>query len=290
MKQRNYFPYLLLAPAIILILALYAYPVILTIIQSFHKVNLLGGSMEFVGLKNYTENIFNPKFLGTLKITFKYSIITVFLKIFFGFFVAYLLNSDIYFKKTFRFLALIPWAIPAVAVGTIAKWILNGDYGYLNYLLTKLHLIQEPINYLSSTKIAIYSLAIIDAWMGISMVSMMFLAGLEGIPKSLYEACEMDGGGAFEKFKDVTLPGIKQVFITTLILVSIWTFNSFTVIFVVTQGGPMRSTETLMVRIYQEAFSRFDLGVAAALSTVSCVILLIMTLFYTKRMITDEKK
>lgn len=282
MKNEKWMPYWLILPTILLLAFLYGYPIILIIWQSFNKVNLLNSSMEFIGLANYKAVFKDPIFYKTIYITVRYTVITVFLKVSLGFLFAYLLHKEMFFKKGFRFLLLIPWAIPQVAVATSWSWILNGDYGYLNYILMKLQLISKPIWFLSSPKLAFYAASFVDTWMGIPMMCMMFLAGLEAIPNSLYEAAKMDGASRFKQFKDITLPGIKKVSTTILILVTIWTFNSFNVIFVLTGGGPMRATETMIIKVYNEAFSRFNLGMAATLSVITMVILSIMTFVYLK--------
>ena len=277
MKKSKMLPYLLLLPCFLVVIILYGYPMLLTFINSFNKVNLLTGSSDFIGLANY-KSIFNdPQFYKSLSVTVKYTVITVFLKIFLGFLLAYLLSSNIFAKKQFRFLVLIPWAIPQVAVSTLWKWILDGRYGYINYFFMKLGITKSPILFLSDPNIALYCAAFVDAWLGISFVSMMFLAALEQIPTSLYEASEIDGANKTRQFFDITLPGIRQTFVTILILVTIWTFNSFNVIYVLTQGGPMRSTETLIIKIYQEAFSRFNIGASSALTMIVVVILSLMT-------------
>lgn len=281
-------PYLLLLPCFLVVIILYGYPMVLTFINSFNKVNLLTGSSDFIGLANY-KSIFNdPQFYKSLSVTVKYTIITVFLKIFLGFLLAYLLSSNIFAKKQFRFLVLIPWAIPQVAVSTLWKWILDGRYGYINYFFMKLGITKSPILFLSDPNIALYCAAFVDAWLGISFVSMMFLAALEQIPTSLYEASEIDGANKTRQFFDITLPGIRQTFVTILILVTIWTFNSFNVIYVLTQGGPMRSTETLIIKIYQEAFSRFNIGASSALTMIVVVILSLMTFIYSRSMLNEK--
>ena len=288
MKQEKWIPYTLLLPSLILIVALYGYPILLTFWQSFNEVNLLTSTTEFIGLNNYKDIFRDPSFYATLGITVKYTFITVLLKIFLGFGFAYILSRKIFLKKQFRFLVLIPWAIPQVAVSTLWSWILNGEYGYLNYYLMDIGLISEPLRFLSDPNLAFYCASFVDAWIGISLVSMMFLSGLEAIPRSLYEAAEVDGAGYFKQFIDITIPGIKKLFMTVLILVTIWTFNSFNVIYVLTKGGPMRATETLIIRIYQEAFSRFDLGMSSTLTVITVVILSIMTLIYVRGLNSDE--
>lgn len=288
MKKSKMLPYLLLLPCFLVVIILYGYPMVLTFINSFNRVNLLTGSSDFIGLANY-KSIFNdPQFYKSLSVTVKYTIITVFLKIFLGFLLAYLLSSNIFAKKQFRFLVLIPWAIPQVAVSTLRKWILDGRYGYINYFFMKLGITKSPILFLSDPKIALYCAAFVDAWLGISFVSMMFLAALEQIPTSLYEAAEIDGANKRRQFFDITLPGIKHTFVTILILVTIWTFNSFNVIYVLTQGGPMRSTETLIIKIYQEAFSRFNIGASSALTMIVVVILSLMTFIYSRRLLNEK--
>lgn len=281
-------PYLLLLPCFLVVIILYGYPMVLTFINSFNRVNLLTGSSDFIGLANYKAIFNDPQFYKSLSVTVKYTIITVFLKIFLGFLLAYLLSSNIFAKKQFRFLVLIPWAIPQVAVSTLWKWILDGRYGYINYFFMKLGITKSPILFLSDPKIALYCAAFVDAWLGISFVSMMFLAALEQIPTSLYEAAEIDGANKRRQFFDITLPGIKHTFVTILILVTIWTFNSFNVIYVLTQGGPMRSTETLIIKIYQEAFSRFNIGASSALTMIVVVILSLMTFIYSRRLLNEK--
>lgn len=288
MKKSKMLPYLLLLPCFLVVIILYGYPIVLTFINSFNRVNLLTGSSDFIGLTNYKAIFNDPQFYKSLSVTVKYTIITVFLKIFLGFLLAYLLSSNIFAKKQFRFLVLIPWAIPQVAVSTLWKWILDGRYGYINYFFMKLGITKSPILFLSDPKIALYCAAFVDAWLGISFVSMMFLAALEQIPTSLYEAAEIDGANKRRQFFDITLPGIKHTFVTILILVTIWTFNSFNVIYVLTQGGPMRSTETLIIKIYQEAFSRFNIGASSALTMIVVVILSLMTFIYSRRLLNEK--
>lgn len=288
MKKSKMLPYLLLLPCFLVVIILYGYPMVLTFINSFNKVNLLTGSSDFIGLANYKYIFNDPQFYKSLSVTVKYTVITVFLKIFLGFLLAYLLSSNIFAKKQFRFLVLIPWAIPQVAVSTLWKWILDGRYGYINYFFMKLGITKSPILFLSDPNIALYCAAFVDAWLGISFVSMMFLAALEQIPTSLYEAAEIDGANKRRQFFDITLPGIRQTFVTILILVTIWTFNSFNVIYVLTQGGPMRSTETLIIKIYQEAFSRFNIGASSALTMIVVVILSLMTFIYSRRLLNEK--
>ena len=282
-KKKKVLPYTLVTPVVFLMFILYSYPIILTFIYSFQDVSLIAGRGKFIGLQNYIDLIKDPNFYHTLKLTLKYTIVTVTLKITLGFVMALLLNSDIHLKKGLRFLMLIPWALPQVAVAIIWKWILDGNYGYLNFLLQKIGVIEKSIAWLSDPTTAFYCTSIVDAWLGIPMVALMFLSGLSSIPLELYDASKVDGVNCFQRFIYVTLPGIKKVFLIILTLVSIWTFNSFNVINVLTKGGPMSATQTLIYKIYKETFTKFNLGMSSAMSMIVCVLLTFLSLLYWKQ-------
>jgi len=267
---------------------LFGYPIYRIISGSFFKIAIINGEMDFVGLENF-KKVFSAKFfLPTLSLTFRYAIVTVFLKLSLGFVMALFMNSDMYFSKFLKFMSLLPWAMQQVAVAVIWKWILDGNYGYLNFYLQKLGLMHENISFLSNPGMAFFAASFVDTWLGLPMVSMIFMAGLSNINPSLYESAKIDGAGVISRFIHITCPCIKRVFLVTLTLVSIWTFNSFNVIFVLTGGGPMRSTETLMLKIYEQAFSKFNLGAAYALSSVVVVILFIFTMLYYKLEVEED--
>ncbi|MDY5437405.1 sugar ABC transporter permease [Peptostreptococcus porci] len=281
-NSKKYIPYILITPVLLVILLFYAYPIIMILIQSFNKVSIVDNNYTFIGLDNFTNFFNDGTFRFTLLLTLKYTVITVTLKLIIGFSMALVLNSETYFNKTLRFLTLIPWTIQQVSVAVIWKWIFDGNYGYLNYILLKLGLIEKNMLWLSDPKLALISASIVDTWLGISFVSMIFLAALNSIDKSLYESSKIDGANSIQSFRHITIPSIKKVFIITGTLVSIWTFNSFNVIYVLTRGGPMRKTETFVIRIYQEAFEKFNIGSSSAISVIVFLLLLLLTVVYIK--------
>ena len=281
-------PYLLLLPLFVMVALLFGYPIYRIILGSFYKIAIINGDMTFVGLDNYKKLFSSKVFLPTLWLTFRYTLLAVFFKLSLGFIMALFMNSELYFSKTLKFLSLLPWALQQVTVAVIWKWIFDGNYGYLNFYLQKLGFISENISFLSSPITAFFAAAFVDAWLGLPMVSMMFSAGLSSINPSLYESAKIDGAGVIRRFFVITCPCIKRVFLVTLTLVGIWTFNSFNVIFVLTGGGPMRSTETFILKIYEEAFAKFNLGLAYALSSIAVVILFVFTLIYYKLDIEEE--
>lgn len=286
--KRKWTPYYFLLPAMILLVTLYIYPIVLTFFQSFFEVALFGGESIFVGLDNYRQLLASSTFYNNLSTTLIYTVYTVALKMLGGLGLAIMLNSNIYGKKFWRFMMLIPWAIPQVAVSIIWKWIYDGHYGYLNGILQYFDILTENVSWLANTDVTLYMVGIVDAWMGWPMVTMMILAGLESIPHSLYEASRLDGASTWSQFRYITLPGISGVLLITLTLVSIWTFNSFNVIYVLTGGGPLRSTETLMMRVYNESFQNFDFGVSSALSVLIIIFLILFTIAYIRQLFKEE--
>lgn len=281
--------YGLILPVIIFMIIVYGYPLLLTFKYSFQEVSLIVSENIFVGFRNYIRVLTDEKFYNTLILTFKWAVFTIAIKIVIGFIMALLLNGELYLKKALRFLALIPWAIPQVVVAILWTWILDGQYGYLNYYLQKFGVIEEVIRWLSDPNLALISTSIVDAWIGIPLITMIFLSGLSSIPDSLYEAAKVDGANIFQRFRYITLPTMKKVVLISLTLTTIWTFNSFNVIYVLTGGGPMDATETMMIKIYHEAFGKYNLGMSSTLSVIVFIILIILSILYWKQINRDEE-
>lgn len=281
--------YGLILPVIIFMIIVYGYPLLLTFKYSFQEVSLIGSENIFLGFRNYISVLTDEKFYNTLILTFKWTVFTIAIKIVIGFIMALLLNGELYLKKALRFLALIPWAIPQVVVAILWTWILDGQYGYLNYYLQKFGVIEEVIRWLSDPNLALISTSIVDAWIGIPLITMIFLSGLSSIPDSLYEAAKVDGANIFQRFRYITLPTMKKVVLISLTLTTIWTFNSFNVIYVLTGGGPMDATETMMIKIYHEAFGKYNLGMSSTLSVIVFIILIILSILYWKQINRDEE-
>ncbi len=288
-NKKKLSPYVLIVPVIIFMIIVYGYPLLLTFKYSFQEVSLIGSENNFVGFRNYIRVLTDEKFYNTLILTFKWAVLTIVIKIVIGFIMALLLNAELYFKKALRFLVLIPWAIPQVVVAILWTWILDGQYGYLNYYLQKFGLVEEVIRWLSDPNLALISTSIVDAWIGIPLITMIFLSGLSSIPDSLYEAAKVDGANLFQRFRYITLPAMKKVFLIALTLTTIWTFNSFNVIYVLTGGGPMDATETMMIKIYHEAFGKYNLGMSSTLSIIVFIILIILSILYWKQINRDEE-
>lgn len=288
-KKKQAIPYTLIAPVLIFMVLVYGYPLFLTFQYSFQEVSLIGNQHRFIGLDHYKQIFTDVEYYNTLFLTFKWTLLTVCFKLSIGFIIAMLLNGQLYFKRFYRFFLLIPWAIPQVVVAILWSWILSGQYGYLNYYLQKFGLIEKGIAWLSNPSLAFLSTSLVDAWIGIPLITMIFLSGLSSIPESLYEAAKVDGANAWHRFLSITLPSMKTIFIIALILTTIWTFNTFNIIYVLTGGGPMGGTETIMIKIYKVIFGRYDLGMSATLSVTIFLILTILSLIYWRQLHKGEQ-
>ena len=288
MKKEKWSPYLLIAPVVIFMLLVYGYPLFLTFKYSFYDASLIGENYKFIGLSNYSTILKDKSFYDTFWLTTKWTVLTVGFKIGIGFFIAMILNGKIYIRKVYRFLILIPWAIPQVVVSIIWTWILDGRYGYLNYYLQKIGLIEKPLSWLTETNLAFLSTSWVDAWVGIPLVTMMFLSALSSIPESIYEAAKVDGANKIQRFFNVTIPSMKKVILIVVTLTTIWSFNSFNIIYVLTKGGPIGATETLMLKIYREAFGKYDSGVSSTLSILVFITPTLMSVLYWRQLEKED--
>jgi multiple sugar transport system permease protein len=206
-----------------------------------------------------------------------------------GLFTAVFLNERFRARWLARTLTILPWAVPYVAAVLIWTWIMDAEYGVLNYLLVKSGLAARKIPWLASPTYAMLAVLIVTVWKQFPFATVMLLAGLQAIPDTLYEAAQIDGAGRGRRFLHITLPGLRSVSAVVLILLTIWAFRRFAVIYVMTGGGPARATETLPIQTYLEAFSNYNMGYAASLGTVSLLISMSVTLVYLAVMPKSEE-
>jgi len=219
---------------------------------------------------------------------------SVSLKVVFGLLGALLLNSEFLMgKKVYRALVIVPWAIPWALAAMMWKWTLNGQFGIVNSLLFSLHIINTPISFLSTPISAFITTFITDAWAGLPFMIIMILSGLQSIPEELYEAATLDGANDFKKLYKITLPSLKTVLLTVSLLSVVWTFNSFDFIWVLTGGGPVNSTTTLPIAIYNVSFGDVGIsggiGKASAMTIVQVIIVSIISVFYVKTLGSGEE-
>ncbi|MFC5402211.1 carbohydrate ABC transporter permease [Cohnella soli] len=280
------FALILLTPTLLLILGLLLYPLIYSIYLSFVDLNITNPDIgtQFVGFNNFADNLNDPAFWNSLKITFYFSGVTVIGSLLVGLGAALLLNGKIRARGLFRTLILIPWAIPLVIVGMIWKLILHPNYGSLNALLIKLGIIQHNIAWLSDTKWSLVMLFLSEIWRSFPFVALLYLAALITIPQDLYEAASVDGATKSKAFRHITLPYLQATTLVLLILRTIDAFRSFDLIFALTKGGPANSTEAVGLYLYKQGFTFANFGGSAAGSYIVTFVILILVFVYIRLM------
>ncbi len=287
--EKSAFFYLL--PMVVFMCIMVAYPIgrILYISLTSNIMTRPDLGVHFIGLENYLTLFTSASFWHTVVRTGLWTALSVGGKTLIAFGIALLLAKDIAFKRFYLILLMLPWVTPMVVAAVTWRWIFDGQFGMLNYLLMQVHLIQEPYVFLGHKLSAFIATAITDMWLGIPFLAMMFLAGLQSIPVELNESASMDGANRFQKLIHVTLPMMKPIILVATTMSGIWTFNSFGVIWPMTSGGPVDATQTLIVEAYQLSFGSFNLGMGAAIAVVIFIILTISTVLYKRLLMKQEE-
>jgi multiple sugar transport system permease protein len=258
--------YVFVVPIVLLVLALVAYPFGYAIYLSMTK-KYVGVPPVFVGLDNYVKLAGDGFFRRAVANSFVFTFGSVAVKLVLGMAMALVLTSRIRFRGFFTGLLLIPWVAPTVVSALNFLWIYDYSLGVLNYLLVRvLRLLPTGVGWLSEPDTAMASVIAVNIWRGFPFFGISFLAGLKGIPADLYEAAAADGANALQRFRHVTLPGLKNILIIVVLLSTIWTFNDFQIVYILTKGGPGGATQVLPVLTYEIAFGAQRLGEAVAVA------------------------
>lgn len=271
-----------IAPAFLVTVLLLAYPIGISVFYSFTNKSLLGKPLKFVGLENYASVLQNPEFYRSLLNTVVYTAASLTLQLVFGFLVALALHKIKRFKGLFRTLVLIPWAFPMIIVTFTWSYLLNDLYGIINAKLMEWNVIGQPIQFLASPKLALWTVTLINVWFGVPLFAVNILASLQTISKDLYEAAQIDGAGPLKRFQYITLPFVRVVVGLLIILRTIWIFNSFDLIFLLTGGGPGVSTETVPVFAYRMGWTLYSLGRSSAVTVLLLLFLSAACFIYFK--------
>lgn len=285
----NIWPYLLISPALLVVLAMVFVPAINAILMSFQSYDLRRPSqIGFIGLDNYTAAFQDTLFWSSLLRTVLWVVFGVGFQFFFGFILALLLNKNFRGRGIVRSVSLIPWVTPGVLIGLMWRWIYDGSYGVLNDLLMKVHLIDTPIPFLAQQSTAFPSVIVTIIWQGIPFFALMILAGLQGVPTELYEAGDIDGANWFQKLFSITIPSLKNTIYVTTLLRIIWVANSVDVIFNMTGGGPAYASQTLSVYVFNKA-NALNLGYSSTMSIILTILLLLVAIPYLKNMFKNQE-
>ena len=267
-------PYLFLIPAGVLLVVFFFIPFFQTVGYSFLDYSKGIYSPSFVGFENYVAILKSPVFLKSIFNTFYFLLLCTPALVIFPLFLAILINQKIRGKTLYKLLIYVPVVISIVVVAIAFKW-LYAQEGLLNYFLSLFNI--KSIGWLTDPRVAMISISIVTIFKGIGYYMMIYLSALMGVPTDLYEACEVDGASELQKHLTVTIPHIMPVIALVATISSISALKVFVEIYVMTHGGPLNSTKTMVYYIYERAFENLDLGIASA----ACVILLVIVMTFS---------
>ncbi len=277
---------LFVLPAFLYMLFFVGYPIVTNFILSFQDVTvktLRNPVKEFVGFRNYIELWQQDDvLLLSLKNTLVFTVSCLVFQFLIGFLLAMLFNKKFSFSKPVRGLLMMPWMIPITITGLIFKFMFGTDVGILNYFLKGIGLISENIDWLTNTSTAMPAVILANIWIGIPFNMILIATGLTTIPTELYESASIDGANKLQSFFSITVPLLKPTIESVLILGFIYTFKVFDLVYVMTSGGPVNSTQVLSTYSYKLSFEMFKYSKGSAAANVLFFILLLVSLFYLK--------
>ena len=274
---------ILIAPTVLVFAAVIVYPLVSAIYLSVFSIYTPTMEGDFAGLDNYSRLLASSEFWRSLLNNLVWTAGTLILQITFGILVALMLHRNILFRSLARSLVLFPYFLSTVVAVLVWRWLFNDLYGVLNHMLLWAGIVGMPVDWLGSMPNAMVSLIFVGAWKYFPFVVIAVLARLQSIPNELYEAATIDGAGRFARICDVTLPQLKDVLIVIVLLRTIWDFKDFDLIYLLTGGGPVISTQTLPLMVYKEAFSLNQMGGASAVAVLMMLIMLIFMTLYLRR-------
>lgn len=275
-------PYLLILPSLFLAAVVIFWPVYDLVQISTHEVSRFGQLRDFTGLANFAALTNDPDFVAALWRTGLWTLSVVAGALILSIPVAMILNSDFYGRGLARVIILLPWAVSLTMTAVVWRWALNGESGMLNSALIGLGIIDQNIQWLASAGTAFPMQVLIGILVTVPFTVTIFLGGLSSIPDDLYEAAALEGASTWQQFRTITLPLLKPFINIAIVLNMIYVFNSFPIIWVMTQGGPANSTDILVTYLYKLAFRVGKLGEASAVSLVMFAILLVFTMIYVR--------
>ncbi|MBX3538348.1 MAG: sugar ABC transporter permease [Chelatococcus sp.] len=279
------YPYLMVLPAVVIVLGVVVYPVISGVVSSFYDVTLRtlnNGTVTFVGLRNFQRVFADPVFVKASVNTLIWVVLNVVAQLGLGLGLALLLHRAMPGIGFFRSGILVPWVVPSVVAVLTWRWMYDPSVGIVNEMLLKLGIISDYHPWLGDTATSLYAVTVESIWKGTPFVMLLLLAALQLVPRSILEAASMDGASGWRKLWYVILPQIRVSFAIAAVLTFILTVNNFNAIWLMTEGGPLNSSEILFTLAYKYGFQRFDLGMASAVATMLFVGLVIATTLYLK--------
>ena len=290
MYQKNYTRWIFVLPAMIVVSVLFIYPFLSSIFYSFTNKNLIMPNWKFVGFDNYIAVINDPSFWLAFFNSILWTVFSLVGQVLVGFALAMALHRIRHLQWLYKILLIIPWAFPTIVIAFSWQWILNGVYGYLPNMIVKLGLMDIAPHFLSDSTWAFIRLVFINVWFGAPLIMVNVLSALQTVPQEQYEAAQIDGANAWQVFRHITLPHIKVVIGLLVVLRTVWVFNNFDIIYLITGGGPANSTMTLPIFAYNMGWGTKMLGRSSAVTVLLFIFLLLICFIYFKVISRWEKE
>lgn len=287
-SRRARAPWFYIGPVLLLLLLAFGYPLIQSVVMAFENYKLGNANIYFNNFANFKKMFSDRDFTLLMKNSLIYVIVSVLGQFIGGLSLALALKGKFRGRGVYQSIVFLPWAFSAFVVGLLFRWSFNGEYGVVNDILMKLGVINKGIAWLGTPGLSLLVVIFAMIWIGIPFFGIMILAALQSIPDDIYEAADMDGCGIIRKFFSLTLPYIKPTIIMTVLLRTIWIFNSFDLVVIITGGGPANYSQTLPSYMYTKAFSGYDFGLAGAFGVVLMVILGVYAILFLKLSKYDE--
>jgi multiple sugar transport system permease protein len=288
--RRHWADYLYILPALLVLIVVIAYPFTYTIYLSFFETPASSPNWYYVGVDNYVEVLTSPSFWSVTLNTLYWTIGSTVLAVIIGFGAALVVNRDFPGRGLVRGLLLIPWVISAVPAAYVWRWLYHSDYGLISGVLMQLGLITSPIIFLDSLTLVMPSVIVPNVWKEFPFAMVMFLAGLQTVPEPLVRAARVDGANAWQRFWHVTIPHLRGVVLITTILLFVTNMNSFTLIWIMTGGGPANASQIWITQVYTLAFQSLQYGLASAFAVILFVVMLAMGYFYVRALTGGQER
>lgn len=265
---------LFMVPSFAILGTFVLYPIIQSFIYSFQDVTI-GGPANWIGIANYVTLFKDPQFWNALGITLEFTVATVVVLVVVGFILALLLQGESLANRIVRSIFFFPTIVSLVTIGLVWKFLLDPSIGFVGGLFDLLGL--PPVAWLTSTTLALPTVIFVNIWKNLGFAMILLLAGLKGVPQERYEAAELDGAGRLQLIRNVTLPGIRPTLLFATLILTLQSLQVFDLVFVMTDGGPIFTTDTLVNLLYRNAFTNYETGYASAISFVLFLIIVIVS-------------
>ena len=283
--KRQLTPYAYLFPTIILLFILLLIPIIMVVCYSLYDNVIVNKNPVFVGLENYKTVLTDPNFHVAIRNTLFFVVVSIVAHMLIGMIFALVLNTRYLGRRTkgiFRVIYALPWMFTVSVIAILWRVMLDPN-GVINYLIQTLHLSADTIEFLASRDVALKSVTLINIWSGYPFYMISILAGLQGISIDLYEAAALDGADSIQTYFRITLPQLKPILISLIMLDFVWTLQQFALIWMTTGGGPVNATETVSTYIYKQGFSKYQYSLASTGAVILLILCTVIGIFYVRQ-------